>query len=166
MVVSDGFRANLISRGVSPGKVHTIRNGVTPGRFDPDGAPSPAIRARLGARPGDCLVLYLGTHGISQALPAVADAAAQLDGEPIHFAFVGEGADKPRLRARVAELGLANVCLLYTSFRGSRGDRRCRLRMPRGVAAGCVPGRRRRCGRGRRTRLPALERDPGAGLPR
>ena len=111
VVVSDGFRANLISRGVPPGKVHTIRNGVTLGHFDPDGAASPAIRARLGARPGDCLVLYLGTHGISQALPAVADAAARLDGEPVHFAFVGEGADKPRLRARVAELGLANVSL-------------------------------------------------------
>jgi glycosyltransferase involved in cell wall biosynthesis len=111
VVVSDGFRANLISRGVPPGKVHTIRNGVALGDFDPDGAASPAIRARLGARPGDCLVLYLGTHGISQALPGVADAAARLAGEPIHFAFVGEGAGQPRLRSRVDELGLANVSL-------------------------------------------------------
>jgi len=111
VVVSDGFRANLIGRGVPPGKVHTIRNGVTLGQFNPDSAASPAVRARLGARPGDCLVLYLGTHGISQALPAVADAAARLDGEPIVFAFVGEGADKPRLRSRVHELGLANVSL-------------------------------------------------------
>ncbi len=111
VVVSDGFRANLTGRGVPPGKVHTIRNGVTLGRFDPGSAASPAVRARLGARPGDCLVLYLGTHGISQALPAVADAAARLDGEPIHFAFVGEGADKPRLRSRVEELGLANASL-------------------------------------------------------
>ena len=70
VVVSDGFRANLIGRGVPPGKVHTIRNGVTLGQFNPDSAASPAVRARLGARPGDCLVLYLGTHGISQALPA------------------------------------------------------------------------------------------------
>jgi hypothetical protein len=111
VVVSGGFRANLIGRGVPPGKVHTIRNGVTLGDFDPDGAASPAVRARLGARPGDCLVLYLGTHGISQALPDVADAVARLAGQPIHFAFVGEGADKPRLRSRVDELGLANVSL-------------------------------------------------------
>jgi len=111
VVVSDGFRANLIGRGVPPGKVHTIRNGVTLGQFNPDTAASPAVRTRLGAQPGDCLVLYLGTHGISQALPAVADAAARLDGEPIVFAFVGEGADKQRLRSRVHELGLANVSL-------------------------------------------------------
>jgi hypothetical protein len=111
VVVSEGFHANLISRGVPPGKVHTIRNGVALGDFDPASAASPAVRARLGARPGDCLVLYLGTHGISQALPSVADAAARLDGEPIHFTFVGEGADKRRLRSRVDELGLANVSL-------------------------------------------------------
>jgi hypothetical protein len=111
VVVSDGFRANLISRGVPPGKVHTIRNGVTLGDYDPDLAADSAVRARLGARSGDCLVLYLGTHGISQGLAGVADAAARLAGEPVRFAFVGEGADKPRLQRRVAELGLANVAL-------------------------------------------------------
>src|ERR1035438_9725454 len=35
VVVSDGFRANLIDRGVPDDKVHTIRNGVTLDRFDP-----------------------------------------------------------------------------------------------------------------------------------
>jgi glycosyltransferase involved in cell wall biosynthesis len=112
VVVSEGFRDNLISRGVPAAKVHTIRNGVTPDRFDPEAAADPAVRARLGARPGDCLVLYLGTHGISQALPGIADAASLLGGKPVHFAFVGEGSDKPRLQRRVTELGLGNVTLL------------------------------------------------------
>src|SRR6201999_3774669 len=35
VVVTDGFRENLISRGVPAGKVHTIRNGVSLDRFDP-----------------------------------------------------------------------------------------------------------------------------------
>jgi glycosyltransferase involved in cell wall biosynthesis len=112
IVVSDGFRANLIGRGVPAGKVHTIRNGACPGEFDP-GAPADArLRARLGAGPADCLVLYAGTHGISQGLTSVVDAAATLRGQPIRFAFVGEGADKQRLSDRVAELGLRNVTLL------------------------------------------------------
>jgi glycosyltransferase involved in cell wall biosynthesis len=111
VVVSDGFRAHLIGRGVPAAKVHTIRNGVTPGRFDPATPPDPYLRAGLGARPGECLVLYAGTHGISQALPEAAEAAAALAGQPVHVAFVGEGADKQRLRARVAELGLGNVTL-------------------------------------------------------
>jgi glycosyltransferase involved in cell wall biosynthesis len=110
IVVSDGFRANLIGRGVAADKVHTIRNGVNPAEFG--GAPDPELRPRLGARPGDCLVLYAGTHGISQGLTSVADAAARLTGQPVRFAFVGEGADKRRLRDRVAELGLGNVTML------------------------------------------------------
>jgi len=113
VVVSDGFRANLIERGVPADKVHTIRNGVSLSRFRP-GVPSPGVdelRTRLGAGPGECLVLYAGTHGISHALPAVADAAALLSGKPVHIAFVGDGADKPRLQRRVADLGLDNVTL-------------------------------------------------------
>ena len=112
IVVSDGFRANLISRGVPAGKVHTIRNGVDPGEFDPAAPADPQLREGLGARPGDCLVLYAGTHGISQGLTSVADAAAELDNDPaVRFAFVGEGADKAGLGQRVAELGLRHVTL-------------------------------------------------------
>ena len=116
VVVSEGFRADLIRRGVPSAKVHTVRNGVDPGRFTPLTVASPELRARLGAEPGDCLVLYAGTHGISQALPAIADAAALLAGRPdgqfVRFAFVGGGADKQRLERRVDSLGLSNVVLL------------------------------------------------------
>ena len=41
----------------------------------------------------------------------MADAAALLRNEAIRFAFVGEGADKAKLRRRVGELGLDNVTL-------------------------------------------------------
>ena len=112
IVVSDGFRANLIARGVSANKVHTIRNGVRPGEFDPATPADAQLRARLGANANDCLVLYAGTHGISQGLTSVADAAADLTEEPIWFAFVGDGADKQRLQDRVAEHALRNVTLL------------------------------------------------------
>jgi glycosyltransferase involved in cell wall biosynthesis len=117
VVVSEGFRRDLIGRGVPPEKVHTIRNGVDARRFARPPATGLAdARARLGAGRHDCLVLYAGTHGISQALPVVADAAALLDGRAggpgIRFAFVGDGADKRQLRRRVVELGLGNVSLL------------------------------------------------------
>ncbi len=111
VVVSEGFRGNLIDRGVPAGKVITIRNGVSLDRFGPM-ATSTASRDRLGARPGDCLVLYAGTHGISQGLTQVADAAARIGAAAVRFAFVGEGAGKPELRRRVAELKLDNVTML------------------------------------------------------
>jgi hypothetical protein len=112
VVVTEGFRDNLIRRGVPPGKVHTIRNGVSLDKFNPADHPDPSIRARLGALPGECLVLYVGTHGISQGLPCVAIAAAQMAGKPVRFTFVGEGADKARLEHKVNDLGLTNVTLL------------------------------------------------------
>jgi glycosyltransferase involved in cell wall biosynthesis len=112
VVVSDGFRANLIGRGVPAAKVHTIRNGVDLSKFRPDTPVTASARARLGGRAGDCLVLYAGTHGISHALPGVADAAARLAGEAVHVTFVGDGSDKPRLQRKVRDLGLANVTLL------------------------------------------------------
>lgn len=109
VVVSDGFASNLIGRGVSARKVHTIRNGVSPGEFDPARPADPAVRARLGAGGDECLVLYAGTHGIAQGLVAVTDAAALLDGERIRVAFVGEGADKERLRRHAADCAVGNV---------------------------------------------------------
>jgi glycosyltransferase involved in cell wall biosynthesis len=140
VVVSEGFRADLIRRGVPPEKVHAIRNGVDVGRFTPEAGSArgrDGLRARLGAGAADCLVLYAGTHGISQALSTIVDAAALLDGSgkagaigvgsaagraaanrqtipggAIRFAFVGDGADKRHLERRVAELGLRNVLLL------------------------------------------------------
>jgi glycosyltransferase involved in cell wall biosynthesis/SAM-dependent methyltransferase len=109
VVVSEGFRDDLVRRGVPAAKVVTIRNGVDLQRF----APRPAAPDdRLGARPGDTLVLYAVAHGISHGLTSVADAAAKLAGEPVHFAFVGEGAAKRDLAARVAALGLTNVTML------------------------------------------------------
>jgi glycosyltransferase involved in cell wall biosynthesis len=112
VVVSEGFRDNLLRRGVPEGKVHVIRNGVDLSRFGEGTAADPKVRASLGAKDGHALVLYLGAHGISQGLSAVVDAAALMSSDPIHFAFVGEGADKKRLAERVAELGLSNVTLL------------------------------------------------------
>jgi glycosyltransferase involved in cell wall biosynthesis len=130
VVVSEGFRTDLIRRGVPADKVHVIRNGVDVRRYTPEGTDSSGRwRERFGAGPGECLVLYAGTHGISQGLTVVADAAALLarraqnrvgtgpattrpEGPQIRFAFVGEGAGKKRLENRVAELGLADVVML------------------------------------------------------
>jgi hypothetical protein len=116
VVVSEGFRGDLIRRGVPAAKVHTIRNGVDVARFAVAAGSGRGWRAQLGAGPDDCLVLYAGTHGISQGLPAVAEAAAEVGGRPdcsaVRFAFIGDGADKRRLERRVAELALRNIVLL------------------------------------------------------
>jgi glycosyltransferase involved in cell wall biosynthesis len=110
VVVSEGFRDNLVERGIDPGKVHTIRNGADLSRFAPGGDPAPG-RARLGVDPDQVLVLYIGAHGISHGLESVAEAAALVTDPRVHVAFVGEGAAKAALEAKVAALGSANVSL-------------------------------------------------------
>ncbi|WP_083391408.1 glycosyltransferase family 4 protein [Parafrankia soli] len=117
VTVTEGFREDIVKRGIEPAKVHVIPNGVDLTRFHPDAidrmTETPRIRAELGVRPGELLVLYVGAHGISQGLVSIADAAARLveENAPVHFAFVGEGADKQRLAARVTELGLTSTTL-------------------------------------------------------
>ncbi len=111
VVVSEGFRADLIGRGVPPDKVHTIPNGVDLDRFSPQAIDVAGTRAQLGASDGLALVLYAGAHGASHGLPALAEAAARLAGDPVHVAFVGEGSAKAQLRQRVDDLGLRNVSL-------------------------------------------------------
>lgn len=108
VVVTEGFRDDLIRRGVPAAKVHTIPNGVDLGRFEPGGDPEPG-RRWLGARDDNCLVLYIGAHGISHGLDAVLRAAGRLEGKPIQFAFVGEGSSKASLVAQAERDGLDNV---------------------------------------------------------
>ncbi|MHB1536104.1 MAG: glycosyltransferase family 4 protein [Acidimicrobiales bacterium] len=112
VVVSEGFREDLIRRGVPASKVHTVRNGVDVERFLPDDTAPTGARARLGASEGDTLVVYIGAHGISHGLETVVEAAAKLQGQALHVALVGEGAAKAKVQARAAELGVANVTFL------------------------------------------------------
>jgi glycosyltransferase involved in cell wall biosynthesis len=111
VVVSEGFRENLIRRGVPPHKVVTIRNGADVERFTTGGDPG-TWRAKLGVSEGEVLVLYIGAHGISHGLDTVIDAAALLGGNKdlaVRFALVGEGANRGALVAQAERLGLANI---------------------------------------------------------
>ena len=110
VVVTDGFRENLIERGVPSEKVHVIRNGADMARFD--ATRDDAMRGRLGVTDDRTLVLYIGAHGMSHALESIAAAADLLRSERVHFAFVGEGAAKQALRQRVKSLRLDNVTML------------------------------------------------------
>jgi glycosyltransferase involved in cell wall biosynthesis len=111
VVVSEGFKANIAARGIAEGKIHVIPNGVDLTRFSRR-LPNQEIRARLGATEGEAVVLYIGAHGLSHGLESVAECAARVQDDPIHFAFVGEGAAKRKLLERVTQLHLTNVTTL------------------------------------------------------
>ncbi|MHB8319607.1 MAG: glycosyltransferase family 4 protein [Acidimicrobiales bacterium] len=113
VVVSDGFRKNLISRGVPEEKVTTLRNGADIDRFVPGDDPL-AGRRRLGVKDGEVLALYIGAHGISHGLDAVLDAAALVEKSnelPVRFALVGEGANRSALLEHAERLGTTNLTM-------------------------------------------------------
>ena len=111
VVVTESFRQNLLSRGVPPEKVFTSPNGADLDYWAPREAP-PELRRRLGLL-DSFVVLYIGTHGISQALASVLDSAERLlDRKDIHFLFVGGGAEKANLINAANASRLTNVTFL------------------------------------------------------
>jgi glycosyltransferase involved in cell wall biosynthesis len=67
-----------------------------------------AARAELGVPDDRFLAMFAGTLGIAQAIPSVLDAA-ELTGDDVHFAFVGDGPIRDIVARDAADRGLANV---------------------------------------------------------
>lgn len=106
--VTESFAADLDRRGVDPGKIHVVLNGVDLAKYRP--IPRDAGLAKLFDIEGRFVVGYLGTHGMAHGLDRVLDAASLLqDDERIVFLFAGAGAERARLERRVHEEGLGNV---------------------------------------------------------
>jgi glycosyltransferase involved in cell wall biosynthesis len=111
VVVTDSFRDILLRRGLPDGHVSTITNGVDCEAFRP-GPRENGIR-RTHALSGRFVVLYIGAHGISQALSAILESASALRDDPdVVFVFVGEGAERRVLMEKADRLELPNVRFL------------------------------------------------------
>jgi colanic acid biosynthesis glycosyl transferase WcaI len=106
-VVTQGICDTLVARGVPKEKVFLLTNGVDTSEFRP--YPQEQARVELGWDQR-FVVLYAGTHGLSQGLATVLDAAQLLqDRAEIHIVFVGDGAEKENLVAKAREMSLTNI---------------------------------------------------------
>jgi glycosyltransferase involved in cell wall biosynthesis len=109
VVVTNGFRDDLVARGVPAEKVDVVFNGADPLLYDPASRERSAMRAEL-AGDAEILVSYVGTHGLLQGLEQILDAADALrDDARFAFAFVGEGARKAFLIEEARRRGLSRV---------------------------------------------------------
>lgn len=110
-VISEGFRRNLLAKGVPPEKVCVIPNFVDPSFVR-------VLPRRNAFSREQCLddryvVLFAGNVGLSQGLEFVLEAASLLaDERNILFLIVGSGAAKGRLVKQVEEMSLTNVRFL------------------------------------------------------
>lgn len=111
VAVTQGFRANLVTRGIDAAKIVVVTNGADLSRFRPKPR-DPALAERLGLQ-GRFVIGYIGTHGMAHGLGTLLEAASLLQDDPegrdCRFVFVGDGADKKRLVAFAAKQGLQNV---------------------------------------------------------
>jgi glycosyltransferase involved in cell wall biosynthesis len=108
--VTDSFVPHIAARG-GAGKITVIKNGADLLRFQRQGRGDEA-RARLGVE-GRFVAAYVGTHGMAHGLDTILRAADLLRGDPrIVFLLVGDGAERQRLDAQRASMGLSNVIML------------------------------------------------------
>lgn len=119
-VLSPGFRALLIERGVPDGKIAVIPNW---GDEPPPQKPA-ASKPAAFAEPGRFRVLFAGNMGAAQALDSVLDAAALLaNANPrVEVILLGSGIETDRLKARAEAEDLANVRFLPRVPKAEAGD--------------------------------------------
>jgi colanic acid biosynthesis glycosyl transferase WcaI len=105
------FRDNLIRRGIDPGKIRVVRNGVDADRYGP--RPRDAGLAAQYGLSGRFVVGYIGTHGMAHDLENVVAAAERLrERDDIRFLFAGAGAARDGLIREAARRGLDNILFL------------------------------------------------------
>ena len=107
-VISDGFRQNLMGKGVSEKKLHVIYNWVNTEFIRP--LPSMnELRVKKGWK-DKFVVLYAGNIGLSQGLELLLDVARKaLDMPNIIFVIVGQGEGRRKLESQAKAMSLKNV---------------------------------------------------------
>ena len=106
---------HLCGRGMDRQKFHYIPNGIDIAEWQTRAESLPAAhRGVLEAcrQRGDFVVCYAGSHGVSDALEVLVDAAGAVRMRAIAFLLVGQGPEKARLREKAVRMGLKNVHFL------------------------------------------------------
>ncbi|MGE0132659.1 MAG: glycosyltransferase family 4 protein [Blastocatellales bacterium] len=110
--VAESTRRYLIGKGVPAEKIVIVPNGVDAKYLASARVAPEELRKELGLE-GKFIVSYIGTHGMSHALETTLQAAKELEGDhAIHFLFVGEGAEKEKLKRLASELKLSNITFI------------------------------------------------------
>lgn len=108
VTIADSMRDEIIARGIPPERVTVIPNGVDPERFQP-AEPDLALAERLGLR-GKTVFGYVSNLGKREGVHILIEAVAELRarGRDVGALIVGDGPERARLDAMVADLGLGD----------------------------------------------------------
>jgi colanic acid biosynthesis glycosyl transferase WcaI len=113
VVISEGFKENLLNKDVNPQKLKVIPNWVDTDFLSPLPKDNPV--AQEFSLADKFVVMYSGTITLSSylTLERILEAATRLKNDrDIIFAIVGEGMKKQSLEEKADQLGLKNVRFL------------------------------------------------------
>lgn len=108
-VVASGFRDRLVTLGVTPERIHLVRNWT---HISEPTVERQEVRARLGLPQDRFIALHAGNMGLKQGLDHLIDAAtvAATQAPDLLFVLMGDGNQRDHLQRRAA--GLANIRFL------------------------------------------------------
>jgi glycosyltransferase involved in cell wall biosynthesis len=107
IAVTNAFKQNLTKRGIDPGKIEVIPNGIDPNIFF-SRPKNQKLLKQLNFK-NKFVVGYIGTHGMAHSLDFIISSLKYLDDPKIHFLFVGDGARKKQVVSLATEDQLKNV---------------------------------------------------------
>lgn len=112
IVISDGFKKNLIDKGVPPGKITVIPNWVDTNILRP--LPKDNYIAKNFFAENKFVVMYSGSISLSnfESLERIVEIAQSFKDDDIIFAIVGDGFKKQSLQEKAEKLGLNNVTFI------------------------------------------------------
>jgi PEP-CTERM/exosortase A-associated glycosyltransferase len=107
--ICEGLRADILARGIDPGKVTVIPNAVDVDSFDPGGEPDEALKARLGLT-GCTVIGFIGSFYAYEGLDLLLDAFPRILARlpDVRLLLVGGGPQEAALKAQADRLGIAD----------------------------------------------------------
>ena len=114
ITISDGFKANIMAKGVPEEKIVVVPNWIDCDEVHPVAREDNVLFERWALDRDKFYICYSGNIGHSQNLGLLCDTAKILrDTLPdVRFVFIGEGAAKESFEAKIKAEGLDNVIML------------------------------------------------------
>lgn len=110
-VISDGFKENMMKKGVPSEKIKVIYNWVDSEFYKPIFVAKESINGIKLA--GKFVIIYAGNIGFAQKLETIIHAAEIVENvEEIVFLMIGDGVDLERLKGVVKSKGISNIYFL------------------------------------------------------
>lgn len=114
IVISEDFKNNLLEKKVPEEKITVIPNWADLSGIHPVPREENILISRYQLDPSCFYVTYSGNIGLSQNMDLLLEAAKMLEHEisELRFLIIGDGADRERVQARIADEKISNVIML------------------------------------------------------